>query len=253
MPRDTPVRRLAAAEHFINLLLKHTLEHALDLWHDWGVCFGAMLLIARGSTEEGLRTLDDALDELPQDAFFAHYAGIHATLAEALGTVGALSRAHATIDEALMRAERDEERWYMAEFLRIKGKLLRLEDTPRARRGAEDRFRRSMDCARRQDALSWELRTAISLARLYQEQGQLIEARDALAPVFGRFRGRISDRRSQGSQCPHRGAVLKSAPVVRAHKDSQRLTSLPATDRAACFGGRHPGARNGRTAKPIFP
>ena len=177
-----------AAERFINLLLKHTVEHALDLWHDWGTCFGAMLLIARGSTEEGLKTLRRALDELPQDAFFAHYAGIHATLAEALGRVGAISRGHATIDEALMRSERDEERWYMAEFLRIKGELLRLEDTPRARKEAEERFQRSIDYARRQEALSWELRTAISLARLYQGQGQVIEARDALTPVYGRFK-----------------------------------------------------------------
>jgi predicted ATPase len=108
-------------------------------------------------------------------------------LAEALGRVGAISRAHATIDQALMRSERDEERWYMAEFLRIKGELLRLEDTPGAMREAKKHFRRSLDCARQQDALSWELRTSISLARLHQGQGQFIEARDALAPIYGRF------------------------------------------------------------------
>ena len=69
---------LTAAEHFINLLLKHTAEHALDLWHAWGTCFDAMLLIARGGTEDGLKALQGALDELPQGAFFAQYAGIHA-------------------------------------------------------------------------------------------------------------------------------------------------------------------------------
>jgi predicted ATPase/DNA-binding winged helix-turn-helix (wHTH) protein len=178
---------LPAAERFINLLLKHAMEHGLDLWHAWGTCFSAMLLIARGRSDEGLKKLHVTLDELPQGAFFAHYAGIHATLAEALGRVGAISGGHATIDAALMRAERDEERWYMAEFLRIKGELLRLEDTPRAMRDAEGQFRRSLDCARRQEALSWELRTCISLARLHQAQGQIIEARDALAPVYSRF------------------------------------------------------------------
>jgi predicted ATPase/DNA-binding winged helix-turn-helix (wHTH) protein len=179
---------LTAAERFINLLLKHTVEHALDHWHAWGTCFGAMLLIARSSTDEGLKTLHRVLDELPQGAFFAHYAGIHATLAEALGRVGAISSGHATVDDALMRSERDEERWYMAEFIRIKGELLRLEDTPRAMREAEEQFRRSLDCARQQEALSWELRTSISLARLHQWQGQIIEARDALAPVYSRFK-----------------------------------------------------------------
>ena len=72
---------LTAAERFIDLLLKYTLEHALDLWHAWGMCFGATLLIARGNTDEGLNTLQRILDELPKRAFFAHYALIQATLA----------------------------------------------------------------------------------------------------------------------------------------------------------------------------
>ena len=180
---------LTAAERFINLMLKHALEYALHLWHAWATCFGAMLLIERGSTEDGLKSLESTLSELPQGAFFAHYAGIQATLAEALGRVGAISRARAIIDDALMRSERDEECWYKAEFLRIKGELFRLEDTPRAVRAAEGQFQRSLDCARHQKALSWELRTSISLARLHQGQGRVVKARDALAPVFGRFKG----------------------------------------------------------------
>ena len=179
---------LPAAERFIILLLKHTAEHALNLWHAWGTCFGAMLLIARGCTDEGLKTLYGVLNELPEGAFFAHYAGIYAALAEALGKVGAISKGLATIEEALMRSERDEECWYMAEFLRIKGELLRLEDTPGAMQEAEVQFRRSLDCARQQEALSWELRTSISLARLYRGQGRIIDARDSLTPVYGRFK-----------------------------------------------------------------
>jgi len=170
------------------LLLKHAAENALDLWHAWGRCFGAMLVIARGSTDDGLKALRNALDELPQGAFFAQYAGIHAVLAETFGRVGAISRGHATIDEALTRSERDAERWYVAEFLRVKGELFRLEDTPTATRKAEEQFQRSLNCARQQEALSWELRTSISLARLHQKEGRIIEAWEALEPVYGRFR-----------------------------------------------------------------
>jgi predicted ATPase len=176
-----------AAERFINLLLKHTAEHALDLWRDWGRCFSAMLLIAHGNINEGLKALKEVLDELPQDAFFARYAGICATLAEALGRVGAISSGHATIDEALMRSERQGERWYIAEFLRIKGELLQLEDTLGARQKAEEHYRRSLDCARQQAAISWELRSSMSLARLYKGQGQLMEARTVIEPVYTRF------------------------------------------------------------------
>jgi predicted ATPase len=75
----------------------------------------------------------------------------------------------------------------MAEFMRIKGELFRLEGRPSAMQEAEEQFRRSLDCARQQEALSWELRTSMSLARLYRGQGQIIEARDVLAGVYGRF------------------------------------------------------------------
>jgi predicted ATPase len=178
---------LIAAERFINLLLKHAMHHALYLWHGWGKCLNAMLAIERGNTGDGLKALRGALDELPEGAFFAQYAGIHAVLAETLGKVGEISNGHATIDAALERAERDAERWYVAEFLRIKGELLHLEGTPAATRKAEERLQSSLDCARRQDALSWELRTSLSLARLYQEQGRSIEAREVLVPVYSRF------------------------------------------------------------------
>jgi predicted ATPase/DNA-binding winged helix-turn-helix (wHTH) protein len=178
---------LMAAEHFIGLLLKHTAEHALDLWHAWAACFGAMLRVARGDTEEGLQALQTILNGLPPDSFFVNYAGIQAALAEALGKTGEISTAHAVIDAALMRSERDEERWYLAEFLRIKGELHRLEGSAGATQEAQEQLRRSIDCARQQDALSWELRTSISLARLHQGQGQIVEARDVLSPVYDRF------------------------------------------------------------------
>jgi predicted ATPase len=176
-----------AAEGFINLLVRHSMEHALDLWHDWGKCFAAMLLIARGKNDEGLKALQGALDELPQEAFFARYAGIRAMWAEALGRVGSISRAQGIIDEALMRSEQQGERWYICEFLRIKGELLQLEDPLGARQEAEEHFRRSLDCARQQGALSWELRTSMSLAELYRRQGRHREAREAVEPLLARF------------------------------------------------------------------
>jgi tetratricopeptide (TPR) repeat protein len=178
---------LNAAESFIDQLLKHSLEHALDLWHAWGTCFSAALLVARGRTDEGLKLLQRSLDELPKGAFFSQHAAIHATLAEALGRVGAISKSHETVDAALKRAERDDERWYLAEFLRIKGELLCLDGTPKAMKEAEEQLRRSLSCAREQATLSWELRASISLARLLRAQGRSAEATQGLAAVYGRF------------------------------------------------------------------
>jgi predicted ATPase len=178
---------LTSAAHYIDLLLKNSLEHALDLWHAWGTCFSAALLFASGNVEEGVGSLQRILDELPPRAFFAQHAAIQATLAEALGRTGATSRGLATVDQALLRAERNEERWYMAEFLRIKGELLCLEGTAGALREAQQLFVRSLECARQQDALSWELRTSISLARFYEARGRALQAREALLPVYSRF------------------------------------------------------------------
>jgi predicted ATPase len=52
---------------------------------------------------------------------------------------------------------------------------------------AEDSFREALDWARRQGALSWELRAAMSLARLWRSQGKVQQARELLAPVYGWF------------------------------------------------------------------
>lgn len=90
------------------------------------------------------------------------------------------------ICEALARSERNEERWCVAEFLRIKGELILREGAPQAATAAEEHFLRSLDWARRQGALSWELRTA-SLARLQQDQGRAAEARSVLQSVYDRF------------------------------------------------------------------
>jgi predicted ATPase/DNA-binding winged helix-turn-helix (wHTH) protein len=179
---------LPAAENYINLLLKYSQEHALHLWHAWGTCLAAALLIARGHVHKGLATLQQILEELPPGAFFAQHAAIQAALAQGQGSVGAISSGLATIDQAISRAERDDERWYLAEFLRIKGELLSLDDTTEAQQQARHLFNRSLDCARQQDTLSWELRTSISLARLCLGQGRVPEARDAITPVYGRFR-----------------------------------------------------------------
>ena len=75
----------------------------------------------------------------------------------------------------------------MAELLRVKGELLLLQGAPGAAAAAEDHFRQALDWARRQGALSWELRAATSLARLLRDRDRIDEARDLLAPICDRF------------------------------------------------------------------
>jgi predicted ATPase len=77
-----------------------------------------------------------------------------------------------------------EDRWAEAELYRVRGELLRAGHDPA---GAERCFSQGIDIARQQSAKFWELRAAISLARLWREQGKRNAARDVLAPTYGWF------------------------------------------------------------------
>jgi predicted ATPase len=75
----------------------------------------------------------------------------------------------------------------IAELLRVKGELILLQDAPEAATPAEGHFREALGRARRQGALSWELRAATSHARLLRDQNRSTEAIALLAPIYNRF------------------------------------------------------------------
>lgn len=110
-----------------------------------------------------------------------------AEVAGALSDAGQFAYGLTMIDDALARSERNQERWCTAELLRTKADILLRQGAPEGAVDAEAMFRQSLDIAQEQRALSWELRTATSLARLWQHQGRAAEARDLLAPVYNRF------------------------------------------------------------------
>ena len=91
------------------------------------------------------------------------------------------------VDKALVRAEQTEEGWCLAELYRTKGELHLLERLPTASETAEKCFHRALDVARDQGVLSWELRSAMSLARLWRGQQRVSQGRKLLAPVYRRF------------------------------------------------------------------
>src|SRR4029077_4114673 len=92
-----------------------------------------------------------------------------------------------TVDQAIARSEATEEHRLVAELFRIQGELLLLQGASGAAATAEDHFRQALDWARRQGALSWELRAATSLARLLSDQGRTTDAIALLQPVYDRF------------------------------------------------------------------
>jgi predicted ATPase len=83
--------------------------------------------------------------------------------------------------------QQSEGGWLTPELLRLKGELFLLQSSSSVSQTAEDLFRQALDGARRQEALSWELRAATSLARLLRHRDRIGEARDLLAPIYERF------------------------------------------------------------------
>jgi predicted ATPase len=105
---------------------------------------------------------------------------------EALRVSGQTEEGLQGVTEEIALVDTMGERVYEAELHRLKGALL-LQQSPDNQSEAETCFQKALDVARRQHAKSWDLRTATSLARLWQQQGKRQEAQDLLAPVYNWF------------------------------------------------------------------
>jgi hypothetical protein len=178
---------LAAAEHYVGMLLDHSTRHALALWHALGRSHRGVLVIKRGDVIAGLGLLRAGLDEFGKERVAARSLIFLGEMAEALGRAAEIADGLAVAEGAIASSEQVEQRWAIAELLRVKGELLLLRGTQEAEAAAEDHFRQALDWARRQGALSFELRAATSLARLLRNQGRSADATALLQPVYDRF------------------------------------------------------------------
>jgi predicted ATPase len=107
-------------------------------------------------------------------------------LAMAYAELGQLDDARRCIDDVMDKVERSKEKWCEAEVNRIAGEIALNSLAPDTEK-AEKHFDRALAVARQQQAKSWELRAAMSMARLWRDQGKLQQARELLAPVYGWF------------------------------------------------------------------
>ena len=107
-------------------------------------------------------------------------------LTRANAEIGQFDDARRCIGEAMAAEETAKERWCEAEVNRIGGEIALLSPEPDLAK-AEAYFERALTIARTQQAKSWELRAAMSMARLWRDQGKPQQARDLLAPVYNSF------------------------------------------------------------------
>ena len=109
-----------------------------------------------------------------------------ALFAEVSAQAGQTTAGLEALAEALVMLPKSGARWWEAELYRLRGELL-LQHAVAQPEEAEACFHQALDVARRQRARALELRAAMSLARLWQQQGKRTEARELLAPIYGWF------------------------------------------------------------------
>ena len=178
---------LAEAERFAASLDEYADRHALGVWRTYGHALRGRLLVQHGRALDGAALLRSALGDLhdtPSDIRFQLYL---VWLAEVLEAAGQAAEALAAVTEALERAERTEERWYLPELLRLRGEILLRLDPLRFAAEARDCLARSLGMAQGQEVLAWELRTTMSLVRLRRGETSDAALHAMLAGVVGRF------------------------------------------------------------------
>jgi predicted ATPase len=195
----------AAADRSVAMMIDLAARHHLPFWNTVGRSLEGTLLIRRGDFATGSVLLRAALDRI-------NYADLLGVLAEGLAGLGRLGEALATIEEALERSDRAGQLWCLAELLRIKGELLLQEAGDQSVSAAEGCLYRASEVAREQGALFWELRAAMSLARLRVRQDRPDDAQHVLAPVYDRFTegfdtADLRSARAMLESLPHRAGL----------------------------------------------
>ena len=160
-------------------------EQGFAQWVGPGTFLQGRALAAQGQYEAGIAQMQQGLAAIRATGE-AIRPGTFGLLAEAYGRIGQAEDGLRLLGEALTAMHNTGERLYEAALYCIQGVLLLRQTVPDASR-AEACFQQALAIARRQQAKSWELRAATSLARLWQHEGKRAEAHALLAPIYGWF------------------------------------------------------------------
>jgi tetratricopeptide (TPR) repeat protein len=166
-------------------LLAFATERGLGFDRAVGLVMRGWCLAALGSGGDGIPLIKAGVDGWHELGFRVLRPWLLAILGDACRMAGERQAALAHLAEARDLAEKTEERWFQAETLRLRGDVLLAEGDPAA---AEASYCEAMAIAQQQSAKLWELCAAMSLARLWRDQGKCTAGHELLAPVYGWFR-----------------------------------------------------------------
>jgi predicted ATPase len=179
--REAPVVQ-AQVEALLTLVTARGAPHFVG----FGTCLHGWALVQQGQAEEGLEQMRQGVDTLWATGHVLSWALCLVLLAEAVGHAGHVDEGLHLLAEALAVFATSGRGDMLAEAYRLQGTLLLRQVAPNVAH-AEACLQQALDVARRQHAKSWELRAAMSLSRLWQQQGKRAAAYALLAPIYGRF------------------------------------------------------------------
>jgi predicted ATPase len=179
-------RDCTAANAQIDELSAMAQEKATAYWDAFGTWLRGWLFAVTGKAAESVIVLTSGIKAWRSTAATLFTPTQLSCLASAHGQLGQFDEAWRCIGDATAAIETTGERWFEAEVHRIGGEIaLKSREADAAK--AKEFFNRALVVARQQQAKSWELRAAMSMARLWRDQGKRDEARDLLAPIYGWF------------------------------------------------------------------
>jgi len=155
-------------------------------WKALGMIYQGWLLTLTGKASDAVRAITSGITSLRSTEATLYEPYSLSYLAMAYAELGQLDDARRCIGEAMTAVESTKESWCEADIHRIAGEIA-LKSPKLDAAKAEAYFERALAVARQQQAKSWELLAAMSMARLWRDQGKRDEARDLLAPVYGWF------------------------------------------------------------------
>jgi predicted ATPase len=176
----------AVAQEHLEAQLALCTEQGFALYLAWGTVLRGSALAAQGQWAEGIAQIRAGMATLWAMGMRTARSWCLALLAEACGRAGQVEEGLRTLEEALEGLQSTEDRFYEAEVYRLKGELL-LQQSAAQQWEAEECFQQALDVAHRQQAKSLELRAAMSLSHLWQQQGKRTEAYELFAPVYNWF------------------------------------------------------------------
>jgi predicted ATPase len=178
---------LAAMQEWVAATIRQARERQHVYWGLLGEILDGWLCAQREKTAAAAAIIADRLDRYTKNGTRLGLSWLLLLQAEAYGYAGKLDQALETVAIALQHAEQTGEAYYLAEVYRRKGELLLARSGQSSRPDAEACYRQALHLARAQAAKAWELRAAMSLARLLASQGQRRPAREVLVPVYESF------------------------------------------------------------------